>query len=220
MTASNKIWSYEELIKSGADAFWAKEGIDNNFSAEDSFRNFNKLLWLTEKLTSPEYYLLKTIADGLKEFDTFTTLWWESKDWIVNTCDDRNGRSATLKQITNVPKNVVIKIYNDCLNLYREFLLQKFLYRSEIYFIKNDWFYYSSILIHGGKIIEAIHNYYNAEFRTFGSLNKLLDARNDTNGIKIYNMRNDAAHLGKSQNIAHKELVEFMEMLINYLFFP
>ncbi|MCC6447701.1 MAG: hypothetical protein IT215_03350 [Chitinophagaceae bacterium] len=224
ITASNKVWSYEQLIKSGADAYWMKEGIDNNFTAEESVKNYYKLLWLIEKLTGEEY---KPITKLSKLIDTInqTANWWESKDWTRN-----NPWSHTaIASITNCAKKDITEILNDSLDLLKEYV-QKNVLRQR-YVIKNsDWLEPSLIIQHLGKIIEAIHQLgdaeYNAGNRSFASIingfwdtanQKFILYRGDFRGKQIFIFRNQASHYSKSVKLNFKALEFYITILEDYL---
>jgi CheY-like chemotaxis protein len=49
-TASNKVWSLEQLIQLGADAFWVKEGLDERKTPGESVRNYIRLLRLVTNM--------------------------------------------------------------------------------------------------------------------------------------------------------------------------
>jgi hypothetical protein len=52
VTASNKIWSYEELKSLGCGAFWTKEGLDTFMTEEDSAKNYLHFLEIVNDMTS------------------------------------------------------------------------------------------------------------------------------------------------------------------------
>lgn len=218
-TASNKVWTYEEMIKLGADAYWIKEGLDEQRNAEESVRNYIGFLELVGKATREEYRFLKTAVskmNSLLDAHTRQSFWWERKDWNRDSIriDKTEQR---LKRVTTVLKRELRKIYLDGMELYRQFLSHKVLRKSFELNEMNEWFYYSSIMIHLGKTIELIHNLYTKDYEAYGSFSKVIGHRNDKRGLKLYGERNAAAHLGKSKGVDFDRLRSFIENLNQYL---
>ncbi len=218
ITASNKVWSYEELMKSGADAYWIKEGIDNNFSAKESVRNYCKLLQLVESLTGEKYEFLKDFAESIHKFES-SDWWWENKNWEQDQqgeCFSANNQ--VVPPITQVNKTDLKQLFIDGVELFREFLATKTLAQGYSFRSRNDWFYYSSIILHIGKAIELIHNLCSEDYLKYGSFNEVFVARGDEEGQEIYKQRNAAAHLGRSQHLKFKDLKDLITKLNEYLF--
>lgn len=215
-TASNKIWSYEELMKAGADAYWIKEGIDNQFDEKESIENYFRFQWLVENLTDEKYKLLKILADSaVKIISATQSHWWEKKDWGVEIIKQN---FPPLEKQTRVDKMELKNIYLDGLDLYRKFLSLTLNPGFSLNTNNNDWFYYSSIIVHMAKIIELIHNLNNQVFKTYRSFSGVIEARKDKKGNDLYSKRNDAAHLEKSKSLKYYDFKYFIVNLNNYLF--
>lgn len=214
-TASNKVWTYQELIKLGADAYWIKEGIDEVKSTEDSLNNYEQFIRVISHTVSDEYKLLRAMAEKVKSLNS-NKFWWENKNWGVGRIEIK-GKYEALNTITKVRKEEVENIYLDAIELYREFLTTKLLYQGFKISSKNDWFYYSSVILHLGKIIELTHNLSTKEYDKYGSFSYVMLKRGDTQGKNIYAKRNSAAHLGKSKYIDFQFMSNFIRDLNKYL---
>ena len=162
-TASNKARTYQELMTLGADAYWMKQGLDEGFSQEENIASYHRLLRLTADVLNEEYRLLKTMAGALQQIQ-IRDLWWQAKNWDLSgsrlekfTPSYKQGlRDAykNLKRHTSASKPDLIGIYSDGVGLYRYFLSKKLLQTSFRLAAENNWFYYSSIMVHFGKALE------------------------------------------------------------------
>lgn len=213
-TASNKVWSYEELMKLGADAYWMKEGIDNNFTAEDTVKNYYKLLWLIEKLTSDRYKVVKEIAELYTYVSDINNQWWDA-------C--KNNKWANC-EIINAKTDEVIKLFQSSLDLVKVYLHQFYLgygYNNGV----HQGFYLSSIVNKLGTVVEVIHDITEADFLNELNINKLLGFRKsngkhinrgDSNGRQIKKERNIASHRDY-EKVNWEEFLKFWKLIETYI---
>jgi len=203
-SASNKVGSYEELTKLGADAYWMKEGIDIEYRASETVSNYIKILRYCSVMMNEEYNLLRVLAKDYMELENSRNYWWNIKKW-------ENGDATT------APQRIIEKIYADVTCYYRNLLRQKYCLETT-YTMKNEWFIYSNIINHLGKVVECVHHLYSSDFRNSGNFSGIISDRKDVVGLKLYTIRNKASHLGKAQNLKFKDLNDFVVTMDQYLF--
>lgn len=160
-TASNKVWSYKELSKLGADAFWMKEGVDNEFSVEETVNNYNDLIHFVEVLLGEEFQLYKQQALKFNElFKTTRTFWWENWDWNYEYYKDTgNGICNIIPRYTVANRDTVNSIIFDSLSLLREVLKIQNFDQGYNTFGSSKWSMYARVGQHLGYILEVIHDF-------------------------------------------------------------
>ena len=220
-SASNKIWSYQEVMNMGADAYWIKEGVDNLLDAKDQLGNYLKLKGYINALNNEEYRHYKNLVkktNQLKLQDQAS--WWEEKDWGKTCVSVWNNKSnqkefKNLPQKTKVEKDEFIGILSDGIKVYRNYLSERFILNK----IKEEsaWVHYSNVGIQMGKIIELVHNQGKDDYEQFGSVGGVLKARKDNNGNNIYKTRNDFAHYENSKLIGFEEFRTMLDRIMTYL---
>lgn len=163
-TASNKIWTYEELMKLGADAYWIKEGIDEQRTAEESVENYIKFLGLVVKVSTEEYKFLKSVAGRTKRmFDSAATqkFWWEEKDWNFEYvyADNQNNEHVLIPKVTKAERNTIKEILTDALALIRQYYQVTLMGHGYDAWTKKEWYLPSQVIQHLSNIIEVVHNF-------------------------------------------------------------
>jgi CheY-like chemotaxis protein len=98
--ASNKIWTYQSLINLGAEAYWIKEGIDEQREAIDSVNNYCKLLRLVSRMTGEPYKILKKLSDFSEEFERQKAAHWSAKHQWANY-ETTDGRTDEISKSLN-----------------------------------------------------------------------------------------------------------------------
>lgn len=178
-TASNKVWTFRRLIQLGADAYWVKEGMDEFRGAEDSVRNYSRLVFLVNRIADGHYQLLEDISAFAQAFDKVKWKHWSrSVVW-------RNGESATGRV------DAISKALNDSVQVIKNYLHTHHLeygYNNT----SNEAFILSGVINKMAGVYESVHglrNYADGQF--------LIDVRGDArlgarNGIKWY--RNEFSH--------------------------
>lgn len=107
-TASNKVWTFQKLINLGADAYWVKEGLDEQRTAEDSVNNYCKLLFLVDKMTDGRYQELKKFSSYAERFEREASNHWSKNITWANgdqTYGAVKGISESLNDSVLVLKN-------------------------------------------------------------------------------------------------------------------
>lgn len=200
ITASNKIWSYQHLMKLGADAYWIKEGLDEFRTAEESVKNYSKIFLLIEKLTGDKFQLLKEFGSTIKQLEGNQNLWWKDKiDW-TKIGSEHNMMSFNVPVITSPDEKVILSILNDSFILLREHIQRTELQNIYNPFQENDWVLPSIIIQHLGKIVEIIHDFQGYEMKLNGfpkckNRGLIEDIKFDKHEIKRYNSQIDTVEV-------------------------
>jgi len=107
-TASNKVWTFQELFRIGADAYWVKEGLDEQRTAEDSVENYSQLLFLVDKMTDGRYVVLKEFATFAENFEQGAKKHWsKSFTWL-----NKNHTHGDVKAISRSLNDAVLVLKN------------------------------------------------------------------------------------------------------------
>ena len=191
-TASNKVWTYEKLIELGADAYWIKEGIDEQYDINDSKRNYEHFIKLLNITANAHYKFLKEVDFIREKITNLTDPWWQNVLW-----ENGDQTKCDKNSIINLLEIIVIKIKN----FLQRFELGIGFNNSQIFSLEAR-----SIMNNVGSIIEALH------FSDSKPDSKILqksytdkkdgidlDGRNDYISYIVYHYRNFASHQsGKS----------------------
>lgn len=215
VTASNKSKVLQYINNLGADAYWLKEGLDNNFSEEESVDNYWDFIAKVFILTRTANFLfLKKMRNKRNDFYNKTNVWWESQDRF------KGKRIFEKSNFKKISKENFIDILNDCISI------------MESSFRDNLTINYSSniskslpslIVVRSFKIIEDIHNEIiplenRNQYNKYIPLKEFIDQhyKNQSTNLlsKILQTRNDAAH---HVSIDIDELIGFFNNLIQYL---
>ena len=181
-TASNKVWSYESLIRLGADAYWIKEGIDNNMDVKRSSQNYHRLLWLINKMSSPDFAVVNQMDELLKHISIESNQWWNASNneyWRDNTP-------------INADSNEILRLIQSSIELTKVFLHSYSLghsYRNNIY----NGFYLSSLINKLGVVVEITHNVSEQDYRN-SNVYEIIKNRGDNRALEIRSKRNTASH--------------------------
>lgn len=232
-TASNKVWSLEKLLQLGADAFWVKEGLDERRSADETVRNYWRVLDLIAKTTDEKYeFLNKFDRERLKLFRGRRQLWWQEYVW--------NEEKAP-KDVTRGRRTKVESILKDTVLMLRSYLQQYELgYGYESQVEERNWA--AAILRHAANVIEEVHGIdpafpylgrsgprngtrlssgaaiggYERLDRKKGT--KVFETeRGDWFGYELYAFRNKASHYVGAQSMSWGILKNFLASLLCYL---
>jgi len=220
-TASNKIWNYEGLMELGADAYWIKEGLDEQRTDDESAQNYVRLLELVATITGERYQFLRRFGreiGRLKERSAEDMLWWEEeKEWY----DPYTGNSMT----TPIGgSEEVFQLLDEAL-----LMLRSYLHQFEIgHGFQSDThssFWLGSIMQQLGGIIEVIHDWDSLDIgdrsrAIVGGIprgNEYRTRRGDWFGFRIYGQRNKAAHYASNRVVDWQYLKYFLANILCYL---
>lgn len=200
-TASNKLWTFQDLINLGADAYWVKEGLDELRDVDDSIRNYCRLLFLVDKLTDGRYKVLHELSDYAEKFERDKSTHW-SKEVLWANGEKTNGR---LDQIS--------ACLNDTFYLLKSYL--------HIYHLKygfkdtlNEAFVLSGLINKIAGVYELVHG---LDKNTYKNAITLRDERGDTNLEKLRVLRNLSSHAGGYPDVTWINLTETIDEAKNYL---
>jgi CheY-like chemotaxis protein len=220
-TASNKIWNYEGLMELGADAYWIKEGLDEQRTDDESAQNYVRLLELVTAVTSEKYQLLRRFGKEIERLRARTKeemLWWEKEREWYDPYTDESLRTPI------GGREVVFQLLNDAL-----LMLRSYLHQFEIgHGFQSDThssFWLGSIMQQLGGIIEVIHDWDSLDIgdrsrAIVGGIprgNEYITRRGDWFGFRIYGQRNKAAHYASNRVVNWQYLKYFLANLLCYL---
>jgi CheY-like chemotaxis protein len=203
-TASNKIWSFQELIKLGADAYWMKSGIDNHFTAKETIENYCRFLWLIERMTDERYRLLKYFSEYVNKFEANKNIHWcniaSANFWVgeERMNGDVAGITKTLKESVLMLKNYLHQFYLG------------YGYNDKL----NEAFVLSGLINKIAGVFENVHRMSDKEYHD--GIGEFLKKRGDKNSKSIRNIRNSCSH-ANYQNSNWNKLVHCIEKTIIYL---
>lgn len=200
-TASNKSWSYEELLRIGCDAFWTKEGVDTGMTELDSIRNYLRFAELCLVLIGDDYCCLKEYFENVKRLEEKgknQKHWWQQEDRFKK---DR---------LNEVEPDIIYSILKDTAIIFREYLKSKIIRQSDLT-IFNGWFYASLIIQNLGKIIEKLH-YSGAEVSIV-----IMNYREDFCGKQLFLKRHEASHIELTKKLTEGDAKNFMNEILEYL---
>lgn len=207
-TASNKVWSYEQVINLGADGYWIKEGLDLNYSNKETLANYIKLIELITKVTSHKYQYVKKIEYKVN-----------SIVYKLQTSQIYNGTNTRINdfQINDDFKRAVGEILANSVFLLKDYLFSNVINQNELIDeelrpIKENSFL-CTIVNNLGNVIEIIYSkgVYNP------NLIKNLSSKNEHSPIIVVKMRNAASHFLNSKIVTFNELKSFLSFTITWL---
>jgi CheY-like chemotaxis protein len=217
-TASNKVWSLEQLIQLGADAFWVKEGLDERKTPDGTVRNYLRLLQLVSIATGEKYgFLNRFDLSRLKLLQNKSPYWWEHYDW------NDNGTTVT----TEANRDTVEAILADTVLMLRSYLQQYEMgygYRNQIE--ERSWA--AAILRNAANVIEEVHQISAVGLGDNRGLiggyrdkrsGSFVTRRGDWFGYVLYAVRNEASHHRGAQTVTWEILKEFLASLMCYLLY-
>ena len=216
-SASNKIWNYQLALSFGADAYWLKEGVENNYEFEESIINYNKLLELTKSFCSFEYAVLSKFKQLNYKDSINDEFWWQNKKWSdANIVTVSKGSQYTVTNQQQVSKRSVFEYlisFSKLLNFYihETVILRKSLSNSD----KQSHFASLSILI--GKVIELIHPSIRSKNNNHLSTGTIIQLRGDKLGSDLYKVRNTYSH-NSLKTVNTKSFFNILNQFYAYLF--
>ncbi len=194
VSASNKIWTFEQIIQIGADGYWIKEGLDERRTSFQTAENYLRFLQIVEKVTGNKYSSLKDLIDRTNILSQKSKYWWQ------NFYDGKHKIVVDPKEIFN--------ILFQCLLMFRNFISQYELgygYQS-----KQDLsFICSTIVSKLAIIVEIIHG-------GISSI-EILDKRKDQIAKYLMMFRHRASHSKEFSLFGFDDVVFFIRVLLLWL---
>lgn len=216
-SASNKIWSYRETLKLGSDAYWIKEGLDDNYSLEASIENYLRLIDLIYSLSFNEEYRFlydKLLPEILKIKNSTTLFWWETKFWDKDSYSFKRAESTiSVRKSKPVAKEEIIDALSAGADLFKKYLSEK-IQKSET--INISRYVGSLVIIQFCRVLEIIHlfNESNDRFSLSEKMQAQLDDQTFNYFSKLITIRNSATH---NFSADFTTIRNFIELFIPYL---
>lgn len=216
-SASNKIWSYRETLKLNADAYWIKEGLDDNYNLETSIENYLRLLDLVYALFFNEEYRFlydKLVPAVLTIKNSTSPFWWESKFWEKNSYSFKRSESTiSVRKSKPVAKEEIIDTLIAGTDLFKKYLSEK-IQKSETIHISR--YVGSLVIIQFCRVLEIIHRFdeSNDRFSLSEKMQSQLDDQTFNYFSKLITIRNSATH-NFSANF--NAITNFIEPFMSYL---
>jgi len=214
-SASNKIWSYKETIKLGADAYWIKEGLDDQYKIEVSVDNYFRFLELVFTLScSEEYsYLYRTMLPKILEIENNPNkFWWEQQFWNENL--QIRGINVLKTQFA-IKSDIESSLYN-CFEMVKKYLSWNI--RQQVS-LKINNLLASAVIIHFHSVIERVHKLDDDDCDNIYTLTEKIISQCGYPFKQQYNLlfdiRNNAAHKISS---TLKSIIEYFDLFSIYLF--
>jgi len=210
-TASNKLWSFKQLISLGAEGYWTKEGLDERRNTQNSIKNYYSLIQLIAKASSKKYLTLKKLIDYDLLLTATQSPWWTTGFWKNN--DPKNGNTTEIKNIVDSS----IKM----LGMY----LHEFHMAETNKTVHEEKFFISSLIMRLCSVYEFVHNIDRDAFQALTSSKKggvsgfMENERGDGSFIKLKKLRNKAAHT-EFWSLNWNSLELAVNETIKYLNFP
>lgn len=216
-SASNKIWSYRETLKLNADAYWIKEGLDDNYSLESSIENYLRLIDLIYSLCYNEEYrfLYDRLIPALLTIQNSTVpFWWETKFWEKDLYSFKRAESTiSVRKSKPVAKEEIINTLSAGAELFKRYLSEKM---QKYETINISRYVGSLVIIQFSRVLEIIHRFdeNNDRFSLSEKMQAQLDEQSYNYFSKLITIRNSATH---NFSADFTTITNFIELFKSYL---
>jgi hypothetical protein len=198
MTASNKAWTFEEMMKLGVDGYWIKEGIGAHTPPVDTVVNYHRLLTLIKTALGDEYQFLRRFADAVACLMRKSQCWWEQFTWPPPS-------DANIPAQTQADRGQILSQLLNVLTMLRQYL---HLFHMGYGFRGGaaEQFWRTALLVQMAKTFEMGHAYallpvelqgrhvFGGRYDRWGRVT--APYRQDWFAQRLYASRNKAAHAG------------------------
>jgi CheY-like chemotaxis protein len=219
-SASNKIWSFKEVINSGGYAYWMKEGIDSLFDFDNSLNNYNNLISTFNKIIkNDEFRILKKLGEFSKELSSVNfRAWWTNPNfkWNVDTVTHRAQHYEILNSINKSNINSLKRTFKNAVDIYRAIVIESL---NQTKLSRSLKPLLDMVILELVKCIEIIHLYRKPR-TSYNSINQntICNARGDNTAVDLLKYRNNSAHyVYGNRVISLDKLDEFLNIIIPYL---
>lgn len=219
-TASNKVSSFFEITKTGGDAYWVKQGMDEKRDARESVLNYERLMRLSETVIGEKYQFLKRLSVYNRKIQNGNNLWWEEHEWVDESRDEKTK--------TYGRPEVIFEILNESVSLIRTYLrkyeLRKSYRDTNVNEENMEKVTIISIINHLGKTIEEIHRWDNIKGKVnseiiggYPSNTGYVGRRSDWFGFRLYETKKESTYLSTSNRLDWERLMNFVSNLMCYI---
>lgn len=199
MTASRDIWTHNVIMKAGAEGYWVKEGIDERATAQDSAKNYTRLLVLLSQATDVNHQKLRRFSNLVADLSLDSRpQWFADVNWI-------NGER------TKANVQAIASTLRDSVELVRGYLRSNLIdpdgKRST-----DESFFISGIINKLAGIVENVHQLETVS----GGHRAFIARRDDKAGLKLLSIRNRYSHTN-FRRASWTELWKCGDRVENYL---
>jgi len=200
-SASNKLWSYQEVMLLGANGYWVKEGLERKSTVEESIVNYCSFVDMVYTLCYNEaskviYHLF---GEELLSIENTQDLWWQNKRYRGV------GKSAE-----EIKKNVVA-VLKATFTLLQD-LFQQMIQKNKVKGFDRKLS--SMIIVQSFHVLEQIHEKGNGSDKIAENIKKIDDPNLFVYAQNLCYIRNTAAH---SMSQAFVVLKLYLAVLLGYL---
>lgn len=226
MTASNKYWTYREMLKLGADGYWMKEGLGEHRPPVSAAEHYGELLRLILECTGPGYCDLRRLSRAFNRLKAQPHVWWQKKTWPAPVGSaTHNDRQLKALQKTAVARLKVETQFENALAGFRSYIQAHlagtwFVAHRNIAAAEGEEL--RALGLAGGKVIEEVHSF--EHFFTVGLKATAgyiggiegQSYRNDYLGQALYAFRNRCAH-ASNQPPTFAQVRDYLALVLAYL---
>lgn len=102
-TASNKIWSFQDVMKLGADGYWVKPGVEDGWSERDAMENLSRLRSFLSAAVREIVRVVKEVERVEQQLSApGTSPWWSLGKWPLDY-----DRTADPTDVINLIRNIL-----------------------------------------------------------------------------------------------------------------
>lgn len=205
-TASNKIWSHQALLSMGADAYWMKEGLDDQWTDIHSIEHYISLHNVFRALEENLVVTLRKIEHTITDLKAMQP-WWSEGEWL-----DGQPRHDVKPEVTELMTSYMEQIHHHC---------QRFIYTGQDQVTMNEKRSLSSIAVLGGVVFENLIGSKNEDLSRYRNATEMQLSRAGTNVYsEIMAVRNDACHKNGNVPITRQRINNQAECLTGLVIFP
>jgi len=206
-TASNKLSSFFEIAETGADAYWVKQGVDEQRTPREAIANYTRLLKLTAAAMGSEYQFARSFAEKVQELKNEPSPWWTSKEWIY--CNADNYKHTTADQDT------VGRILADSVEMLRAYLSETKMQPKGR--DQSEAFWASAIVQQLANVVEVIHNIDHGNTDPLKDSKRGENMRHDQIALYLTYIRHNASHHKSFEGFAFEDIAFYVELLMLWL---
>lgn len=222
ITASNKIWSYEDAMKLGADGYWVKPGLDDSWSEADAAENAQRLRCFLAATQHPMVLAQETLeATERRIREQGGAIWWARGAWPYGI--ERPDKSAEIcTQIGTALDQ--LRVHNQRYTYDDRHPAEKVQFRSLSGIAMTLGVAFESIVGGWFGSREVRPEAYNGKDARFVQRHRCGQTNPDwdVGGIRdlIYKPRNKASHPRDQDPLKSQDLVQQVEALNSFLLGP
>ena len=231
MTASNKYWTYRDMLRLGADGYWMKAGLGEHQPPVAPEEHYAELFQLVKQCLSGPSADLRGFSRFLRELKMRTNLWWENKKWPDPDVPEDTVLPAPKELLTqtNPGREGILRCVETMLSLLRGYVQMCYLNQIHVAYSAREAVeaeQLCGVVLAGGKVIEAVHcfdkftRWPGPDILAVSNKNGVrCEYRKDFVAYRLYWFRNWYAHRkrGAPCGIQYGEVRDYVAVLLAYL---